>query len=100
MMQFLTKLISIIAICKDDIYGTNEYIFKFTIEYFCEGMSLDTIKMLGWFQQQNIKKDKEFSTTKHRTLQAKKAIGHYVSAVVGDFKSHNRFARLYNNHRD
>lgn len=48
----------------------------------------------------NYKKDRELSTTQHRILQGKKGIGCYASAVVGDFKSHNRFARLYNNHRD
>lgn len=74
-----------IEICKDNVYGTDEYILKFTIEDFGEGMSLDIIKNAWMVPATNYKKDRELSTTKHRILQGKKGIGRYASAVLGDF---------------
>lgn len=74
-----------IEICKDNVYGINEELFKFTIEDFGEGMSLDTIENAWMVPATKYKKDRDFSTTKHRILQGKKGIGRYASAVLGDF---------------
>lgn len=79
------KVNIIIEICKDNIYEIDEELFKFTIEDFGEGMSLDTIENAWMVPATKYKKDKEFSTTKHRILQGKKGIGRYASAVLGDF---------------
>lgn len=79
------KVNIIIEICKNNIYGTDEELFKFTIEDFGEGMSLDVIKDAWMVPATRYKKDREFSTTKHRILQGKKGIGRYASAVLGDF---------------
>lgn len=74
-----------IEICKDNVYGINEELFKFTIEDFGEGMSLDTIENAWMVPATKYKKNRDFSTTKHRILQGKKGIGRYASAVLGDF---------------
>ena len=74
-----------IEICKDNVYGTDEELLKFIIEDFGEGMSLDIIENAWMVPATTYKKDKQFSTTKHRTLQGKKGIGRYASAILGDF---------------
>ncbi len=75
----------IIEICKDNVYGLNEEFLKFTIEDFGQGMSFDIIEDAWMVPATAYKKDRQFSTIKHRTLQGKKGIGRYASAILGDF---------------
>ena len=75
----------IIEIYKDNVYGLNEEFLKFTIEDLGQGMSLDIIENAWMVPATAYKKDRQFSTIKHRTLQGKKGIGRYASAILGDF---------------
>ena len=75
----------IIEICKDNVYGLNEEFLKFTIEDFGQDMSFDIIEDAWMVPATAYKKDRQFSTIKHRTLQGKKGIGRYASAILGDF---------------
>lgn len=89
-----------IEICKDNVYGINEELFKFTIEDFGEGMSLDTIENAWMVPATKYKKDRDFSTTKHRILQGKKGDRTLCFCCFGRFfeNYYNGFTRLYDNH--
>jgi len=70
---------------KANIYGTKEEFLKFTIVDIGEGMSLNTIKNAWMVPATSYKLNKKTSSLKHRSLQGRKGIGRYASAILGDY---------------
>lgn len=74
-----------IELTYEQIYNKEQKFLKFTIEDDGEGMSLETIKNTWMVPATSYKVDKQYSSTKQRTVQGKKGIGRYSSAILGNF---------------